>query len=736
MRLQRLKLVNFRQHRDTDISFGPGLTGIIGPNGAGKTTLLEGIAFAMYGMKAARGGRDSLRWRRAKARAEVRVELEFGLGPHVYRVVRTLFNAELYLDATPTPIVSGVTDVSERLTRVVRMTRDEFFKTYFTGQKDLAVMAELGPADRRRFLNRLLDYDRLLAAQKKVREKHSAMRAELAGLMAHVPDPRALAAEREGRAAEDQAAQQRLADAAESLEAAKAASDQHLPVFTGLREFQEKHRTLTTQRTVAAERVTHAVDTVGRLERERDEAVGLAAQRAVQLDELSKRAEQARAAAGQVKDLLVKVETSRAASEAAAAAYEERRAAWDRDKADADAQRRQLRDQFKEFKTQKDLITDLGADGVCPTCGRRLGREFGAVLETLGNQLAEVTQNGQYFARRVEQLTPVPDEVRALDQTRHDAAHAVEQLGQELAVARRAADEAVQLEKQRQRLAAEAERLPRLEAELAAAGTRRTELVDALAAIERELKTLAFNEESFLTVEREMQRLEEAWHEADRSVSTARAEATLARERLKESERREEEAAGRLARTAELQKEARLHGELDRAFDDLSADLNREIGPELSSLASGFMSSLTDGQYDEVQLDDEFNATVYEEGQARPVISGGEEDLVNLVLRLGVSQMIADRSGQPLSLLVLDEIFGSLDEVRRQSVVHLLRGLESRFPQVILITHVEGVREALDRVLRVRYDEASGAASVTEERGPSGLPAPAGGGADDAHVAA
>jgi len=49
---------------------------------------------------------------------------------------------------------------------------------------------------------------------------------------------------------------------------------------------------------------------------------------------------------------------------------------------------------------------------------------------------------------------------------------------------------------------------------------------------------------------------------------------------------------------------------------------------------------------------------------------------------------------------------------------------------------VEGVREALDRVLRVRYDEASGAASVTEERGPSGLPAPAGGGADDAHVAA
>ena len=323
-----------------------------------------------------------------------------------------------------------------------------------------------------------------------------------------------------------------------------------------------------------------------------------------------------------------------------------------------------------------------------------------------------------------------------MDQKRHDAAHAVEQLGQELAVARRAADEAVQLEKQKQRLAAEGERLPRLEKELAAATAKRAALVDALAVIERDLAALAFNEASFLAVEKEMKRLEAAWHEADRRVSTARAAATLARERLREAERRIEEAAGRLARTAELQKEGRLHTELDRAFDDLSAELNKEIGPELSTLASGFMAALTDGSCDEVQLDDEFNATVYQDGEPRPVISGGEEDLVNLVLRLGVSQMIADRSGQPLNLLVLDEIFGSLDELRRQSVVHLLRGLEARFPQVVVITHIEGVREALDRVLRVQFDEASGAATVTEENIAAGLPAPAGGGADDAHVAA
>ena len=60
MLITRLRLQNFRQHADTEIRLGPGLTGVIGPNGAGKSTLLEAIAFAMYGVAAVRGNRDSV----------------------------------------------------------------------------------------------------------------------------------------------------------------------------------------------------------------------------------------------------------------------------------------------------------------------------------------------------------------------------------------------------------------------------------------------------------------------------------------------------------------------------------------------------------------------------------------------------------------------------------------------------------------------------------------------------
>jgi DNA repair protein SbcC/Rad50 len=92
------------------------------------------------------------------------------------------------------------------------------------------------------------------------------------------------------------------------------------------------------------------------------------------------------------------------------------------------------------------------------------------------------------------------------------------------------------------------------------------------------------------------------------------------------------------------------------------------------------------------------------------------------VLRLSVSQMIADRAGQAFSLLVLDEVFGSLDESRRHNVIELLRRLHDRFDQVIVITHIDSVRDGLDRVISVRYDESRGTSVV--DAPPTGEPVP------------
>src|SRR5690606_10226281 len=138
--------------------------------------------------------------------------------------------------------------------------------------------------------------------------------------------------------------------------------------------------------------------------------------------------------------------------------------------------------------------------------------------------------------------------------------------------------------------------------------------------------------------------------------------------------------------------------------------------PELAELASRFLAEITDGRYTALEIDDRYNILVLDEGEEKPVISGGEEDVANLVLRLAISQMIAERAGHPLSVLILDEVFGSLDIERRDNVIQLLHRLGDRFEQVILITHIETIREGLDQVIRVEYDERTGASVVREER--------------------
>src|SRR2546430_3578500 len=81
------------------------------------------------------------------------------------------------------------------------MRHDEFFNTYFTGQKELAVMASLGKTDRAALLSRVLGCDGLRLAQERVRARRNALASELRGLAAGLPESARLEAERTTAAA-------------------------------------------------------------------------------------------------------------------------------------------------------------------------------------------------------------------------------------------------------------------------------------------------------------------------------------------------------------------------------------------------------------------------------------------------------------------------------------------------------------------------------------------------------
>ena len=49
MEINNLKMISFRNHKKTNISFDPGLTIIWGKNGSGKTSVLEAIHSLSFG---------------------------------------------------------------------------------------------------------------------------------------------------------------------------------------------------------------------------------------------------------------------------------------------------------------------------------------------------------------------------------------------------------------------------------------------------------------------------------------------------------------------------------------------------------------------------------------------------------------------------------------------------------------------------------------------------------------
>jgi exonuclease SbcC len=263
-----------------------------------------------------------------------------------------------------------------------------------------------------------------------------------------------------------------------------------------------------------------------------------------------------------------------------------------------------------------------------------------------------------------------------------------------------------------------AERAERLGASMAEAEQHLSAAEAGAVRLREELAGLGWSDESHAEAGEQYLAAMRAVQEGDVAVARAEAEEAAARGSQEALARRREERTRRIVAIGAVRVELRINQELDAAFAELRTDLNAQLRPDLSDLGSGFLRDLTGGRYTDLELDEHYMPTLVEDGEPKPVVSGGEEDVINLALRLAISQMIAERAGQPLSLLVLDEIFGSLDEERRGAVLDLLRQLADRFPQVILITHIDTVRDGFDRVIRVGYDAKEGISRVTEEPSP------------------
>jgi exonuclease SbcC len=699
MKLRSLSLQLFRQHISSEVVFPDGLVGVVGSNGSGKTTIVEAIGFALFGSRALRGKVEDVRTRTAPARMgrgkrdqDLKVTLALEHDGIIFRIERTLSDAALFVGGESAPVAAGNRDVSTRISSIVGMSYEEFISTYCTEQKGLEFLSgKKGATEREKFIVRMMGYDRLEEVQDLLRTDRKDKRAVLQGFEASLGTREELEGRLQGEEKELVETREKHGEVARSLQ--KAEED-----FRGMREKmvkledlrarftkeKEGAQTFKVRHEERAKRLTALSDTYGLTKEELARA----------LKPLTGEHGLSEALNG----LRKRLSTEKNTRDILSGKIREAELAWRGEVSKVTAQRDALKQQQTQLKSKATKFEKLSTGGECPTCGQELGDSFEQVRKHFSDEEAKLAKQLKLADSTIAEAEKLPLEIGALQAERGGVEERLAHLESkmiELTTCEQLQSKVLSLEEERKVL----------EVDMKVAEE------NMLRAQER-MAELRFSEDEYLrekgahdAAQRvlEVVRLQRVRLEGEVNTKDVLVERTKS-DLVKFDERR--------AEVDRLRREVRVFDECDRVLTDFRKFVNATIRPRMAELASEYLADLTDGRYSAVELDEDFSPTVVEDGEPKRVISGGEEDILNLCMRISLSHMLAERAGQHFSLLMLDEVFGSLDEGRRGNVLSLLEKLRNRFEQILIITHLDDVKDGVQHLIQVDYDERTGSAVV------------------------
>jgi exonuclease SbcC len=756
MRLTRLYLRNFRVYEDPlEIDVPPGLIGIYGPNGAGKTTLLESIRWALWGK--GKTANDDIRT--SGVGGDCVVEVEFEHEGHLYLTRRTLSGAsastraEVHCDGLV--IAEGVRDTSRYLHQVLGMDDISFRASVFAEQKQLAAFSDQSPAERRRLVLQLLGITPLDAARDAARKESREAREQYGRLRGMLPDLDQLRVEVDDARAVAAAAATRATDE----EAVAAGARQHLvaaeEAFAAVDRLRETYQSLVVEGRAARAELDAGVASVKELQ---DEQSGLK-HAALKLAEITPQADGLQLAEARLRLVETVVD---AANRSAAisvppepplpneAAHERARQCLESSRAELaglDGKREATRLELSRAREQADRSSALSGEADCPLCGQALGEAFEQVQAHRATDLADAEARLTRLERARSNAAAACEKAQKLldeDGRRLVEAQRARQSWEQAVGRRRDADEvlaaaqaalleadpraaapnaspdamsalATELRQEadgRREAAALAERLRgRLDRSTAVAAQlerARQRVADAehlVATLLDKVRSLGFDPaalESARTARQEAaavaQRVEAAVHEALLAAERAKATADGETKRLRDAEAQH-------ARLAELGTDVQHLGRLAELLSAFRNTVVASVGPRLAVQAADLFGELTDHEYDRLEVDaDTYQLQISDGGRTFGLdrFSGSEVDLANLALRVAISEHVRFQSGGSVGLLVLDEVFGPLDEERKARMLLALERLRSRFRQILVVTHAADIKEQLPYAIEVQ----------------------------------
>jgi len=400
---------------------------------------------------------------------------------------------------------------------------------------------------------------------------------------------------------------------------------------------------------------------------------------------------------------------------------------------------------IKDLSSKKKGISELGPDSKCPTCFRHLGDNYQDIMGHLDSELkthkkkleavqarkSQIDKERNAILKTIDGLVEKKNQLikglrekTGLEQSLKGEQAEIKKIRQKLsleeekikelkdikfdeAVYKQLAKKFIDLSNIRDRileLRNEVQRIPKLEEAIKSFNKEITESATALKSQNRELKELDFDEKKYEKVKKDYEKITERFRKVQVELERDRGQLELSKQNLVNINKEIERQIESRKKIENTQTELQYLQRLESFMDDFRLELTGRIRPLLESRASYLFDEVTDGRYPMMELDENYEVSILDGDQTYRLkrFSGGEEDLANLCLRIAMSQVIAERSGgTEVNFIALDEIFGSQDDKRRQNILNSLNKLSTQFRQILLITHIEDIKDIFPRVFRV-----------------------------------
>lgn len=692
MILKSITLKNFRKFKDRTIQFPEGVTGVVGLNGVGKSTLFEALAWALYGPVATRTGIDQIKREGTTSSDACRVELEFIFDDEPYRVVREMIGKNLSASGVATVngkvAANGAETLSKFIQKKLGMDWKSFYTSIFAKQKELNTLSSINPSERRQLVLRMLGIDSVDVIISKIRLDTREKKNEIEKLQLDLVDENGHDKKITYRQ-EIQTLEKKQKNFIERIAKQK---KQTLKIEENLNKIKEdcetkkvtyeklyKTKEQLEEKKSKFEYGQHLVENLQTLEKTLHQ----------RQEELKKYFEKLLTYKTLDKDLQILEKQQQKNQEATQIIVKKL--------TQNTTAGNHLKKDINELIGKKRHVEKMGPDAKCPTCERILGSQHSTLLAIYSEEIAQKNNEISSFTEEVAKL-----------QTENDRLTRERQALQKKSVYFRVQE--VERERLQMTLRHCSEEVRRVEQEIE---MKKKELSP--------IRVVQFDEKHYRLLKTRVNEVYVLYHASLSKMNAIKeqlqqniisqkeleGEKNVIVQQIKSLEKDIEDLQKIVKKLEKERISTQQLSLLSEVMDSYRTYLISQIRPALSSHASELFSELSDGKYSQIELDEDYNLLIYDQGQPYGIerFSGGEEDLANLCIRLAISELITERAGSIFQFIILDEIFGSQDQIRKQNIIRALNGFSTKFRQIFLITHVDDIKHFTEHTIQVIEDD-------------------------------